>query len=169
MGAGAAFQPKHMFLDSIHGSVQMTNKAFMSHATPSQSIGRVATILGCAVLLQACVAPPVATDIADNWKPVNSLGVEPQEIPLKEEVALHKYQMLPTDSSLRNMLERWAKESDGSLDWQYPADLTLVSGLSAIKDNNLQRALGVVRRTYAAQKLRVQVSPNKSMLVTKLP
>jgi hypothetical protein len=122
-----------------------------------------------AFLLQACVAPPVAIDIADNWKPVNSLDAEPQEIPLKEEAVLHKYQMLPTDSSLRNMLERWAKESDGTLDWQYPADLTLVSGLSAVKDNNLQRALGVVRRTYAAQKVRVQVSPNKSMLVTKLP
>ena len=158
-----------MFFDSIHGSAQMPNKSFMSHATPSQAIGRAVTILGCAVLLQACVAPPVASDIADNWKPVNTLDAEPQEIPLKEEVALHKYQMLPTDSSLRNMLERWAKESDGALDWQYPADLTLVSGLSTIKDNNLQRALGVVRRTYAAQKLRVQVSPNKSMLVTKLP
>lgn len=126
-------------------------------------------VVAAVALLQACVAPPVAVDMADNWKPLNSLDTEPQEIPLKEEVALHKFQMLPTDSSLRNMLERWAKESDGALDWQYPTDLTLVSGLSAIKDNNLQRALGVVRRTYAAQKVRVQVSPNKSMLVTKLP
>lgn len=147
----------------------MPNKSFLPHVSPSHAVGRVATILGCAVLMQACVAPPVASDIADNWKPVNSLDSEPQEIPLKEEAVLHKYQMLPTDTSLRNMLERWAKESDGSLDWQYPADLTLVSGLTAIKDNNLQRALGVVRRTYAAQKVRVQVSPNKSMLVTKLP
>ena len=130
---------------------------------------RTAAVLSSLLVLQACVAPPVASDMADNWKPLNSLAEVPQEIPLKEEVALHKYQMLPTDMSLRNMMERWAKESDGSLDWQYPADLTLVSGLSAIKDNNLQRALGVVRRTYAAQKVRVQVSPNKSMLVTKLP
>ncbi len=134
-----------------------------------RSVTQVSFSLALVALLQGCVAPPVAIDMADNWKPVNSLPTEPQEIPLKEEVALRKYQMLPTDSSLRNMLERWAKENDGSLDWQYPADLTLVSGLTAIKDNNLQRALGVVRRTYAAQKLRVQVSPSKSMLVTKLP
>ena len=134
-----------------------------------RSVTQVSFSLALVALLQGCVAPPVAVDMADNWKPINSLPAEPQEIPLKEEAMLHKYQMLPTDSSLRNMLERWAKESDGALDWQYPADLTLVSGLSAIKDNNLQRALGVVRRTYAAQKLRVQVSPNKSMLVTKLP
>jgi hypothetical protein len=158
-----------MFFESLIGPVQMPNRSFPPHVSFSHAVGRAATILGCAVLLQACVAPPVAIDIADNWKPVNSLDAEPREIPLKEEVALHKYQMLPTDTSLRNMLERWAKESDGSLDWQYPADLTLVSGLTTIKDNNLQRALGVVRRTYAAQKVRVQVSPNKSMLVTKLP
>jgi hypothetical protein len=44
-----------------------------------------------------------------------------------------------------------------------------VSGLESVKDNNLQRALNTVRRSYAAQKLRVQVTANKSMLVTKMP
>lgn len=120
------------------------------------------------VLLQACAAP-MAVDMADNWKPVNALGDVPKEIPLREEAELHKYQMLPTDSTLRTLLERWAKENGGSLDWQYPADLTLVSGLEPIKDNNLQRALNAVRRTYAAQKLRIQVQANKSMLVSRMP
>lgn len=120
------------------------------------------------LLLQACAAPK-ATDISDNWKPVNSLAAKPQEIPLKEEAELPKFQMLPTDATLRHMLDRWAKESGGSLDWQYPSDLTLVSGLDGVKDNNLQRALNTVRKTYAAQKLRIQVSANKTMLVTKMP
>ena len=92
-----------------------------------------------------------------------------KEIPLKEEAELPKYQMLPTDSTLRTLLERWAKENGGSLDWQYPSDLTLVSGLEPIKDNNLQRALNAVRRTYAAQKLRIQVLANKSLLVSRMP
>ncbi|MCB2018285.1 MAG: TcpQ domain-containing protein [Hydrogenophaga sp.] len=140
----------------------------MKNKTTSQHKTRwlmSALLLG---LLQACAAP-TAIDIADNWKPVNSLADKPQEIPLKEEAELPKFQMLPTDASLRNMLERWARENGGALDWQYPSDLTLVSGLEAVKDNNLQRALNVVRRTYAAQKLRVQVSANRSMLVTKMP
>ena len=77
--------------------------------------------------------------------------------------------MLPTDSSLRMLLERWAKEYGGTLDWQYPSDLTLVSGLESVKDNNLQRSLHAVRRTYAAQKLRIQVLANKSLLVTRMP
>ena len=118
--------------------------------------------------LQACAAPK-ATDIADNWRPVNSLAAKPQEIPLKEEAELPRFQMLPTDATLRHMLERWAKENGGSLDWQYPSDLTLVSGLESVKDSNLQRALNSVRRSYAAQKLRVQMSASKTMLVTKLP
>ena len=119
-------------------------------------------------LLQACAAPK-ATDIADNWRPINSLAAKPQEIPLKEEAELPKFQMLPTDATLRHMLERWAKENGGALDWQYPSDLTLVSGLEAVKDSNLQRALNTVRRNYAAQKVRIQISASKTMLVTKMP
>jgi len=129
---------------------------------------RPAVLTVMALLLQACAAPK-AIDITDNWKPVNTLAAKPQEIPLKEEVALPKFQMLPTDASLRHMLERWAKENGGALDWQYPSDLTLVSGLESIKDSNLQRALNSVRRNYAAQKLRIQVSASRSMLVTKMP
>ncbi|MGM9427112.1 TcpQ domain-containing protein [Hydrogenophaga sp. MI9] len=129
---------------------------------------RAGTGLVLIALLQACAAPK-ATDISDNWKPVNSLAAKPQEIPLKEEAELPKFQMLPTDATLRHMLERWAKENGGALDWQYPSDLTLVTGLDSIKDSNLQRALNSVRKTYAAQKLRIQVSANKTMLVTKMP
>lgn len=132
------------------------------------SVTRFSSILLCVALLQAC-AVPKAVDIADNWKPINTLGSKPQEIPLKEEAELLKFQMLPTDATLRNMLERWSKEYGGTLDWQYPSDLTLVSGLEAIKDNNLQRALNSVRRNYAAQKLRIQVSASKAVLVTKMP
>jgi hypothetical protein len=129
---------------------------------------RPTAVLFLALLLQACAAPK-AIDIADNWKPVNTLAAKPQEIPLKEENELPRFQMLPTDATLRHMLERWAKENGGALDWQYPSDLTLVSGLESIKDNNLQRALNTVRRSYAAQKLRIQVSANRSMLVTRMP
>lgn len=132
------------------------------------SVTRFPSVLLCAALLQAC-AVPKAVDIADNWKPINTLGSKPQEIPLKEEAELLKFQMLPTDATLRNMLERWSKEYGGTLDWQYPSDLTLVSGLESIKDNNLQRALNSVRRNYAAQKLRIQVSASKAVLVTKMP
>lgn len=137
----------------------------------SMNQGRMTRLMGAlllAGLLQACAAPkPI--DIADNWRPVNTLAAKPQEIPLKEENELPRFQMLPTDATLRHMLERWAKENGGALDWQYPSDLTLVSGLESIKDNNLQRALNAVRRNYAAQKLRIQVSASRSMLVTKMP
>lgn len=133
--------------------------------------GRMTRLMGALLLvglLQACAAPkPI--DISDSWKPVNTLAAKPQEIPLKEENELPRFQMLPTDATLRHMLERWAKENGGALDWQYPSDLTLVSGLESIKDNNLQRALNAVRRNYAAQKLRIQVSASRSMLVTKMP
>ena len=139
----------------------MKNARVVSAVQVLTSAALVASLLACAA--------PQAVDMADNWKPVNTLGDVPKEIPLKEEAELHKYQMLPTDSTLRMLLERWARENGGSLDWQYPADLTLVSGLEPIRDNNLQRALNAVRRTYAAQKLRIQVQANKSLLVTRMP
>ena len=140
----------------------------MSHGFSRIVSWRTALFLGAALLLQACAAPKAA-DIADNWKPVNTLAAKPQEIPLKEEAELPKFQMLPTDATLRHMLERWARENGGTLDWQYPSDLTLVTGLDTVKDNNLQRALNVVRRTYAAQKLRIQISASRTMLVTRMP
>lgn len=121
------------------------------------------------LLLQACAAtPPVADDFGDNWKPVNMVAETPVEIPLKEEVAMHRFQLLPTDTSLRNLLERWAKENGGVLDWQYPGDLTLVADLEQAVDNNLQRALTVVRRTYSAQRLRVQVMTNGDLRASRM-
>lgn len=129
-------------------------------------------LLGIAalVILQACATkPPVATDFGDNWKPLNVLPEVPAEQPLKEEVALHRFQSLPTDTSLRDMLERWAKENGGTLDWQYPGDLSMVAALEQAGDNNLQRALNVVRRSYREQRLRVQVLPTRDLRVSRLP
>lgn len=120
------------------------------------------------LLLQACAAtPPMADDFGDNWKPVNVVAETPVAIPLKEQLAMHRFQLLPTDTSLRGMLDRWAKENGGVLDWQYPGDLTLVSDLDQAVDNNLQRALTVVRRSYATQRLRVQVQTNGDLRVSR--
>lgn len=125
-------------------------------------------VLGVA-LLQGCATPPQAPEFGEDWKPVNVLADTPMQIPLKEEEALWRYQMLPTDATLRGLLERWAKEHGGSLDWQYPTDLTLVAALRDVKDNNLQKALNAIRKAYADQKLRVLVLTNKSVLVRHLP
>ena len=76
---------------------------------------------------------------------------------------------LPTDATLRGMMDRWATEYGGKLDWQYPTDLTLVSALTEVKDNNLQAALNVVRKAYGDQRLRVQVLTNKTILVRRMP
>lgn len=121
------------------------------------------------VLLQACTTPPKPPEFGDDWKPVNVLADTPLQIPLKEEETLWRYQMLPTDATLRSMLERWAQEHGGKLDWRYPTDLTLVSALTEVKDNNLQKALNAVRRTYAEQKIRIQLLTNKTVLVRQQP
>ncbi len=125
-------------------------------------------LLAAVLLLQAC-ATPVAEDFGDNWKPLNALPEVVQELPLAEELAAHRFQMLPTDTSLRVMLERWARENGGTLEWSYPTDLSLVASLAGEGDNNLQRALNVVRRVYAPQRVRVQVLANRNLRVTRLP
>lgn len=125
-------------------------------------------LLAAVLLLQGC-ATPVAEDFGDNWKPLNTLPEVAQELPLAEEVAAHRFQMLPTDTSLRVLLDRWARENGGTLDWQFPTDLSLVAALSGEGDNNLQRALNTIRRVYAPQRLRVQALPNRNLRVTRLP
>lgn len=123
-----------------------------------------------AALLQACAAPPPpkAPDISTDWKPMNQLAETAQPIPLKEEEELHKFQMLPTDLTLRTMMQRWADENGGELDWQYPSDLTLVAGLRDVKENNLNKAVATLRKVYAPQKLRVRLLSNKKMIVSEL-
>ncbi|MDR7148886.1 hypothetical protein J2W49_000814 [Hydrogenophaga palleronii] len=141
-----------------------------SHPYLLPTLRRALPLMVGVLLMQACATtPPMAEDFGDNWKPVNVLADTPTEIPLKEEMAMHRFQLLPTDTSLRGLLERWAKEYGGTLDWQYPSDLTLVSALEQAADNNLQRALTVVRRTYSPQRLRVQVLANRDLRVTRLP
>lgn len=130
---------------------------------------RLASALTAMLALQACTTPPKPPEFGDDWKPVNVLADTPMQIPLKEEEALWRYQMLPTDATLRGMLERWAKEYGGQLDWQYPTDLTLVAPLREVKDNNLQKALNAVRRSYVDQKLRVLILTNKTVLVRRAP
>ncbi len=133
----------------------------------TNSMLKIASLL-LAILLQAFAAPKAA-DFSDDWKPVNILNPVATAIPLKEELELHRFQMLPTDTSLRFMLERWAKENGGELEWQFPSDLTLVSALEGAKDNNLQRALNVVRKSYDLHKIRIQVLPNKNIQVSRAP
>jgi len=139
----------------------------------SRSLRLVALVAATATaaLLQACAAPPPpkAPDISTDWKPMNQLAETAEVIPLKEEEELHKFQMLPTDVTLRSMMQRWADENGGELDWQYPSDLTLVSGLKDIKENNLNKAVVTLRKVYAPQKLRVRLLSNKKMIVSELP
>jgi hypothetical protein len=150
------------------GSPSLFNPSFMT-MPQMHFLPRSGSFLLVLVLLAGCAAPPKADDFGDNWKPLNTLPETPVEIPLQEEVAMHRFQMLPTDTSLRGLLERWAKENGGVLEWQYPSDLTLVTALQEASDNNLQRALTVVRRTYTAQRLRVQVLHNRNLRVSRMP
>lgn len=132
--------------------------------------GRMGAALAAMLALQACqTPPPKPPEFGDDWKPVNVLAETAMQIPLKEEQALWRYQLLPTDATLRGMMDRWATEYGGKLDWQYPTDLTLVSALTEVKDNNLQAALNVVRKAYGDQRLRVQVLTNKTILVRRMP
>ncbi|GAA6140858.1 hypothetical protein [Hydrogenophaga sp. 5NK40-0174] len=167
-------------MDNSHQGTESMNPSTNSNTSRSSSISRRARVATMALavaltggILQGCATqappPPPPPAIPTNWKPVNTRDTTPQAIPLAEEEALHKFQMLPTDVTLRSMLQRWADENGGELEWQYPSDLTLVRDLRDVKENNLNKALRVVRKVYADQFVRVRLFSSKKMLVTELP
>lgn len=109
------------------------------------------------LLLTACATPP-APDFGGRWRPVNRFASATEAIPLYQS---YVYQASPMDGTLKNMLDRWAKDSGMTLSYLHPSDFRLHSPVAAIHTGDLNDAALRLSEAYAQQQVSVSVSGNQ--------
>lgn len=109
------------------------------------------------LFLTACATHP-APDLAGRWKPVNRYAAAPQEIPLYQS---YVFFVSPLDGTLKNTLERWAKDSKMTLSYLHPSDFTLHAQVADIRTSNMQDALSQLSAAYASQHVVVVAEQNQ--------
>ncbi len=110
-----------------------------------------------AVVLSSCATTP-APDFGGRWKTVNRFAEETQAIPLQE---AYLFYASPMDGTLKNMLERWADDSNMVLTYRHPMDYTLYAAVAEIRTPSLQEALSQLNAAYASQQVSIGVSGNE--------
>lgn len=110
-----------------------------------------------AVVLSSCATRP-APDFGGRWKNINRFSEETQAIPLQD---AYLFYASPMDGTLKNMLDRWAKDSDMVLTYQHPMDYTLYSAVADIRTPSLQEAVSQLNTAYASQQVSVGVNGNE--------
>ncbi|GAA4807330.1 hypothetical protein [Lysobacter hankyongensis] len=110
-----------------------------------------------ALVLSSCATRP-APDFGGRWKNINRFSEETQAIPLQD---AYLFYASPMDRTLKNMLERWADDSNMVLTYRHPMDYTLYSAVAEIRTPSLQEALSQLNAAYASQQVSIGVSGNE--------
>lgn len=118
-------------------------------------------IAGAAVLatlaLSAC-GTPAAKDFRGSWKPVNRFQDAPVEIPLEQP---YTFYAAPMDETLKTMLDRWAKDTGRTLDYELGFDVTLYKPVADIHTTDLQEAASRLSTIYGPQGVQVIARPRQ--------
>ncbi len=114
------------------------------------------------VVVAGCATRP-APDFRGRWKAVNRYAESPEEIPLQK---AYLYQPSPMDGTLKNMLTRWAKDSQMTLTYKHPSDFTLYAPVEQISTYYLNQAASLLTTIYAQQQVSVTVQ-GKQIIVTQ--
>ena len=110
-------------------------------------------IILCSTLtLAACNSTPPANNITGSWRSLNEFPSQTTEIPL---IRQHYYMPLRIDVTLKTMLNRWAKESNMTLQYNHVSDYTVHTPVATIRQPNLDAALSELEQIYAPQGLRI--------------
>jgi len=110
--------------------------------------------------LVGCGTQP-ARDFRGSWKPVNRFQALPTEIPLDRP---YTFYAAPMDETLRTMLERWAKDTGRTLDYQLGYDVTLYRPVADIHTPDLAQAADQLSTIYAAQGVQVTGQPRRILV-----
>src|SRR5688500_8301152 len=113
------------------------------------------------VSLTAC-ASRSAPDIKGRWKPLNGFPETTEAIPLRQS---YMYYPSPMDGTLKTMLARWARDSNLTLTYLHPDDFTLHRPVTNIRTGDIQEAVSLLARVYAAQ--RISITATQKEIVVK--
>lgn len=109
---------------------------------------RAASLAAVAMsLLSACGTTP-APDFRGRWREVNTIDAEPRAIPLRP---LHAFVVLPSDRTLRDVVDRWGREADRRVAFRAPMNYSVHLQATKISAASLDAALGQLASAYAAQ------------------
>lgn len=114
------------------------------------------------LLIGGC-ATPQAPEFGGRWRPVNRFASTTEAVPLQQS---YVFQASPMDGTLKNMLERWAKDSGMTLSYLHPYDFRLHAPVATIHTGDLNVAASRLNEVYARQQVSVSVQGNQ--LVVKL-
>lgn len=112
---------------------------------------RLFALLLLALAVAAC-GPRPAPDISGRWKAVNRYAEQTEEIPLAK---TYVFQAAPMDRTLKTMLERWARDSKMTLDYQHTSDFTLHAPVADLRSTSLPQAAAQLTSIYAPQQVSV--------------
>jgi hypothetical protein len=110
------------------------------------------TVMAVAALSACGTTPP--EDFGGRWRPVNRFADSPTEIPL---YSSYIFQVVPTDGTLKRMLERWAKDNRMALDYRLPSDYTLFDGVTGINTTNAKEAASALTTAYSSKGVSVEL------------
>lgn len=99
-----------------------------------------------ASVLTACGTTP-APDFRGRWKAVNQIDAEPRPIPLR---ALHTFAVVPSDRTLKDVLERWARESHRRVAYRAPLNFSVHLEATKVTAASLDGALAQLESAYSA-------------------
>ena len=116
-------------------------------------------------LLTACGTTP-PPDYSGAWKPLNTYSNNVQEIPLARP---YRFYALPIDTTLKGLLERWAKDSGSQLDYRHASDFSLSPEVRNIQQAQLNDATSMLDGVYAKYGVSIQMSGDRQILVTAIP
>lgn len=129
------------------------NTKFRNQILRSTLIVTVIALTGCGT--------PAAKDFGGRWKPLNNFRTQPVEIPLH---AAYTFYAAPMDETLKTMLTRWAHDSERTLSYQLPFDVTLYTPVSDIRTTDLDVAAQQLTTIYAAQHVYVSATDRKILV-----
>ena len=175
------------FRDSFRGPPRKFHPRWLSVSSPHYGLRRCAPALLCSIdnevvnypekrilawrsllavflVLTGC-ATRSAPDFDGRWKPVNRYAESADEIPLHQPYVFHAS---PLDGTLKNLLDRWAKDSKMTLSYLHPSDFRLHAPASSIRTQDLQQAVSELTMAYANQHVSVTAS-NNQIVVRRAP
>ena len=117
-------------------------------------VGKTFALMLLAAALVGCGTTP-APDFGGRWKGVNRFSESPEAIPLQE---AYLYYASPMDTTLKRMLERWAKDAEMEVDYRHPMDYTLYTAVASIRTPSLQEAVSQLNAAYADQQVSIGIS-----------
>lgn len=115
------------------------------------------------VLLSACGTTP-APDFRGRWREVNTIDSEPRAIPLRP---LHTFIVLPSDRTLRDVLDRWGRESNRRVAYRAPMNYSVHLQATKVTAASLDAAVGQLAEAYAAQGIAIELASDAIVVISR--